>query len=48
MKIQFKDLFLKRLPDDLPLIKPEEARIPAGAQKVVPQGKDKPKAVNAK
>jgi hypothetical protein len=41
MKIQFKDLFLKRLPDDLPLIKPEAAKIPEGAAKVVPQQKDK-------
>jgi hypothetical protein len=49
MKIQFKDLFLKRLPDDLPLIKPEEAKIPKDAQKVIPQQKDKtPKPLNPK
>lgn len=43
MKIQFKDFFLKRLPDDLPLVKPEDAKIPENAPKVIPQGKDKPK-----
>ncbi|GIW78649.1 MAG: hypothetical protein KatS3mg105_0456 [Gemmatales bacterium] len=43
MKIQFKDFFLKKLPDDLPVIKAKDARIPANAKKVVPQGKDKPK-----
>jgi hypothetical protein len=48
MKIQFKDMFLKRLADDLPLIKPEDAKIPADAVKVVPQGKDKPKVPDAK
>jgi hypothetical protein len=46
MKIQFRDLFLKRLPDDLPLITPEQAPIPASAVKVVPQGKDKPKPLS--
>jgi hypothetical protein len=43
MKIQYRDFFLKKLPDDLPLISPEQAPIPADAVKVVPQGKDKPK-----
>src|SRR5262249_19053090 len=43
MKIQYKDFFLKRLPDDLPLLTPDQAKIPATARKVVPQGKDKPK-----
>jgi hypothetical protein len=43
MKVQFKDMFLKRLADDLPLIQPEDAKVPADAVKVVPQGKDKPK-----
>jgi hypothetical protein len=48
MKVQFKDLFLKRLPDDIPLIKPEDAKVPAGAEKVVPQGKDQPKPLSPK
>ena len=43
MKIQYKDFFLKRLPDHLPLVAPDQAKIPATARKVVPQGKDKPK-----
>ena len=38
MKIQYRDFFLKHLPDDLPLITPDEAKIPASAVKVVPQG----------
>lgn len=48
MKIQYKDIFLKRLPDDLQVIKPEDAKIPADAPKVVPQGKDKPKVPKEK
>jgi hypothetical protein len=43
MKIQYRDFFLKNLPDDLPLITAEQAPIPAGAAKVVPQGKPRPK-----
>jgi hypothetical protein len=43
MKIQYKDIFLKKLADDLPLISAEQAKIPADAVKVVPQGKDKAK-----
>ena len=38
MQIQYRDFFVKLLPDDLPLIKPDEAKIPASAVKVVPQG----------
>jgi hypothetical protein len=37
MTIQYRDFFLKRLPDDLPIITPAEAKIPADAVKVVPQ-----------
>jgi hypothetical protein len=48
IKIQYKDIFLKKLPDDLPLITAEKAPIPADAVKVVPQGKDKAKKPNAK
>src|SRR4051812_25315752 len=47
MKIQYKDVFLKALPDDLPLIGPDEAAIPPDARKVVPQGQDKPKKPDA-
>jgi len=43
MTIQYKDFFLKQLPDDLPLHKPDDAKVPAAAVKVVPQGQDKPK-----
>lgn len=48
MKIQYRDFFLKRLPDDLPLITAEQAKIPPTAPKVVPQGKDKPKKPEGK
>jgi Domain of Unknown Function (DUF1080) len=43
MKIEFKDLFLKKLADDLPVLSAAQAKIPKDAVKVVPQGKDKPK-----
>ena len=43
MKIQYRDFFLKHLPDDLPIITPEQAKIPASAVKVVPQGQPKKK-----
>ena len=42
MEIQYRDFFLKHLPDDLPLIGPDEAKVPASAVKVVPQGQSKP------
>lgn len=48
MKIQYRDFFLKNLPDDLPLLTPEKAPVPATAVKVVPQGKDKPRPVTGK
>jgi hypothetical protein len=38
MRIQYRDFFLKNLPDDLPLVTPDEAKIPDSAVKVVPQG----------
>jgi hypothetical protein len=38
MQIQYRDFWLKHLPDDLPIIKADEAKIPATAVKVVPQG----------
>jgi hypothetical protein len=44
MKIQYRDVFLRRLPDDLPLVTSAEAKILPEARKVVPQGKDKPRA----
>lgn len=37
MVIQYRDFFLKRLSDDLAIISPEDAKIPASAVKVVPQ-----------
>jgi hypothetical protein len=38
MTIQYRNVFLKKLPDDLPLITTDQAPIPADARKVVPQG----------
>ncbi len=40
MKIEYKDLFLRKLPDNLPILSADQAKIPADAVKVVPQGKD--------
>ena len=39
MKIQFKDFRIKHLPDDLPLLGPEDVTIPEGALGVRPQGR---------
>ena len=39
MEIQYKDFKIKHLPDDLPLISPDEVEIPADAYGVRPQGK---------
>ena len=39
MKIQYKDFFLKRLPDNLPLINSADVRIPNEALQVKPQGR---------
>jgi hypothetical protein len=39
MKVQFKDLKIKHLPDDVPLLKPEDHPIPAGSLGVKPQGR---------
>ena len=47
MTIRYKDFFLKALPDDLPLIKPEQAVLPPDARKVAPQGQDKPRKPDA-
>jgi hypothetical protein len=47
MTIQYRDFFLKRLPDDLPLIEGDRAKIPPDAPKVAPQGKDKPRTPDA-
>lgn len=38
MRIQYRDFFIKPLPDDLPLVTPEQAPIPESAVKVVLQG----------
>lgn len=43
MTIEYKDMYLKKLADDLPLIGAAQAPIPTSAVKVVPQGKDKKK-----
>ncbi|HWL08190.1 MAG TPA: DUF1080 domain-containing protein [Planctomicrobium sp.] len=43
MRIQYRNVYLKHLPDDLPILSSEEAPIPKSAVKVVPQGQDKPK-----
>lgn len=48
MKIQYKDFFLKKLPDDLPILSAEMAKIPEKARKIVPQGKDKPRPPSIK
>jgi hypothetical protein len=38
MKIQYRDFWLKPLPDDLPLLTAAQAPVPGDAVKVVPQG----------
>lgn len=43
MKIQYRDFFLRRLPDDLPILGPGDAPIPKDAVRVVPQGTPKKK-----
>lgn len=47
MTIQYKDFFLKALPDDLPLIPAEQALIPPDARQVAPQGQDQPRTPEA-
>jgi hypothetical protein len=47
MTIRYKDFHLKALPDDLPLITPDQAVIPPDTRKVVPQGQDKPRKPDA-
>ncbi len=47
MTIQYKDVFLKTLPDDLPLITAAQAAIPPDARKVAPQGQDRPRKPDA-
>jgi hypothetical protein len=43
MTIQYRNILLRKLPDDLPLLSAKEAAVPKDARKVVPQGQDKPK-----
>jgi hypothetical protein len=43
MTIQYRNILLKKLSADLPVLTAEQAPIPADARKVVPQGQDKPK-----
>jgi hypothetical protein len=47
MTIQYKDFFLKALPDDLPRTTAERATIPPDARKVAPQGQDQPRKPDA-
>ena len=39
MKIEYRDFRIKHLPDDLPLLQPEDHPIPQGSLGVRPQGK---------
>src|SRR5262245_15505979 len=43
MEIQYRNFFIKHLPSDLPIITPDQAKIPSSAVKVVPQGQPKKK-----
>lgn len=43
MEIQYRNIVLKDLPGDLPLVTADQAKIPADAVKVVPQGQPKKK-----
>jgi hypothetical protein len=47
MTIQYRNISLKHLPDDLPLITPEQAAISSDARKVAPQGRDRPRTPDA-
>ncbi len=47
MTVQYRDFFLKTLPDDLPLVGPDGAVVPPDAPKVAPQGKDRPRQPDA-
>ncbi len=47
MTIRYKGFFLKAMPDDLPLIRTEQASIPPDARKVASQGQDKPRTPDA-
>lgn len=44
MQIQYRNIFLKQLPDTLPIITPDQAKIPSSAVQVVPQGGAKKKS----
>ena len=41
MQIQYRNIFLKNLPDDLSIITPDQAKIPSTAVKVIPQSPPK-------
>jgi acetyl esterase/lipase len=47
MTIRYRDFLLKRLPDDLPLITPDQAPVPPDVPKVAPQGQDRPRKPDA-
>jgi len=48
MTIQYRNILLKTLPDNVPLLTATEAALPMDARKVVPQGQDKPKGAAKK
>jgi hypothetical protein len=48
MKIQYREIYLRRFRDDLPLITSERAQVPEGSVKVAPQGQDPPRPVDAR
>jgi len=39
MTIEFKDMLIKHLPDDLPILQPKDHPIPANARGVRPPGR---------
>jgi Domain of Unknown Function (DUF1080) len=47
MTIRYKDFFLRELPNNLPLITPDQAPVPPDTQQVAPQGQDKPRKPDA-
>jgi enamine deaminase RidA (YjgF/YER057c/UK114 family) len=47
MTIQYRDFFLKTLPDDLPMASADDSKIPAAARQVEPQGRDRPRKPDA-
>lgn len=46
MEIRYRDIYLKRLPDGLPLVTADQAPISPSAPRVAAQGQDRPKTPN--